>query len=74
MTVTVAKKKKAKPATSPLNKTRRFSMERLSEPSTWGGILAVAAAITTGGASVLADPILLGQIAAGLGMVFSKEG
>lgn len=72
MTATVAKK--AKPATSPSNKTRRFSMERLSEPSTWGGILAVAAAIITGGASVLADPILLGQIAAGLGMVFSKEG
>lgn len=72
MTATVTKK--ARPATSPSSETRRFSMERLSEPSTWGGILAVAAAITTGGASVLADPVLLGQIAAGLGMVFSKEG
>lgn len=48
--------------------------KKLSEPTTWAGLLTVAAAIASGGASVLADPAMLAQVASGIALVFAREG
>lgn len=52
----------------------RFSRDRLKEPSTWAGIISIACAVATGGASAVMDPVLQPVLIAGLGLVLNKEG
>lgn len=47
--------------------------KRLSEPTTWAGVLTVLAAAMTGGTSLLTDPTVLTQVAAGIALVLAKE-
>lgn len=47
--------------------------KRLSEPTTWAGILTVLTAAMTGGTSLLTDPTVLTQVAAGIALVLAKE-
>lgn len=54
--------------------SRRSFKSIASEPSTWAGVLSIAAAVITGGASVFADPALMTSVAAGLALVLTKEG
>lgn len=68
----------AKTAVQPVSSLRprtcRAPVDFLREPSTWAGLLSIAAAIATGGASVLTDPILLAQVGTGIGLVLAREG
>lgn len=75
--MTVAAKsspKRASPAKPEVVKRGRLSLARFKEPSTWAGVLSIACALATGGASVLVDPMLQGQIISGLGLILAKEG
>lgn len=45
----------------------------MREPSTWAGILSIAAACLTDGVGALTNPALLSQIGAGLALVLTKE-
>lgn len=56
------------------NSRSRFSRDRLKEPSTWAGIISIACAVATGGASALVDPILQPVLVAGIGLILNKEG
>lgn len=52
----------------------RSLVELLKEPSTWAGLFTVAAAVVSGGGSMLTDPSLVLNAIAGLGLVLAKEG
>lgn len=41
--------------------------------TTWAGILSIGAAIATGGASVLTDPVLLQTIGAGIALLVAEN-
>lgn len=72
----MATARKAKTENSPsATKPRRtgLSFDRLREPSTWSGIAMIGTAIATGGASAFVTPALLGQMMAGLGLIFTQE-
>lgn len=60
-------------ATVPATKTQRIK-KKLSEGTTWAGLLTVAAAVASGGATVLTSPTLLTQIAGGIALILAKEG
>lgn len=45
----------------------------LKQGTTWAGIFSIAAAVATGGASVLTDPYMVAQIGAGLGLLFAEN-
>lgn len=65
---------KPKPPTDEVvSPSKRTIKKVLREPSTWAGLLSIAAACLTGGASALTDPVLLSQIGAGLALVLTKE-
>lgn len=53
--------------------TKAVVAKRLSEPTTWAGLLSLAAIISTQGVAALAQPNVLMQAAAGIALVFSKE-
>lgn len=46
----------------------------LSEGTTWAGLLTIAAAVATGGASVFTDPLILSEVGAGIALIFAREG
>lgn len=54
--------------------TKVSAKKKLSEGTTWAGLFTIAAAIATGGVSVLTDPALLTQIAGGIALVIAREG
>lgn len=65
---------KPKPPTDEVVSSNKRTIKKVvREPSTWAGLLTVAAAFLTGGASALTDPVLLSQIGAGLSMIALKE-
>lgn len=41
--------------------------------TTWAGILSIGAAIATGGASVLTDPVLLQTVGAGIALLVAEN-
>lgn len=45
----------------------------LKQGTTWAGILSIAAAIATGGVSVLTDPLMIAQIGAGIGLLVAEN-
>lgn len=45
----------------------------LKQGTTWAGILSIAAAVATGGTSILADPTALGAIGAGIALIFAEN-
>lgn len=53
--------------------TRTIVAKRLSEPTTWAGLLSLAAIVGAQGLAALAQPTVLMQAAAGIALVFSKE-
>ena len=59
---------------SPKTTTQRTLPKLLKEPSTVAGLLTIAGAVYTGGASVLLDPQSWMTIGAGLALIFTKEG
>lgn len=57
------------------NKMNKRSIRQiLSEPTTWAGFMTIAAALATGSISALTDPVILGQVGAGLALVLAREG
>lgn len=46
----------------------------MREPTTWAGLFSIGAAVATGGASLLTDPVFLTKVGAGLALVLAKEG
>lgn len=61
------------PTDEVVSPNKRTIKKVLREPSTWAGLLSIAAAVLTGGAGALTDPVLLSQIGAGLALVLTKE-
>lgn len=55
-------------------KSNRTIKQIATEPTTWAGLLTVAASILSGGVAALADPIVLTQVAAGLSLILAREG
>lgn len=47
--------------------------KRLSEPSTWAGLLSIAALVATKGATALYEPGNIMAAASGLALIFTKE-
>lgn len=45
----------------------------LKQGTTWAGIFSIAAAIATGGASVLTDPQAISAIGAGIALLFAEN-
>lgn len=45
----------------------------LKQGTTWAGIFSIAAAIATGGVSVLTDPYMIAQIGAGIGLLIAEN-
>lgn len=58
----------------PVGTTPKRSIKQMvTEPTTWAGLFTIGMAVATGGASLLTDPQLLAQVAAGLSLVLAKE-
>lgn len=53
---------------------RRSLKAILTEPTTWAGLLTVAATVATGGVGALTSPTAWAQLGAGLALVFAREG
>lgn len=60
--------------TSPKTANPRTLPKVLREPSTIAGLLTIAGAVYTGGASVLLNPQAWTAIGAGIALIFTKEG
>lgn len=60
--------------TVPVKSGTRSVRAVLSEPTTWAGVLLGISALYTGGLGVLTDPVVLGQIGAGISLIFAREG
>lgn len=70
----VAKKPRAKRVAAPVvveSTTRKKPF--FMQGTTWAGILSIGAAIAAGGASALADPVLLQTIGAGIALLIAEN-
>lgn len=56
------------------SKKRRSPLRMLREPTTWAGLLSIAAAVATGGVENVFSPTLWSQLGAGCALIFAKEG
>lgn len=72
---TVVKKKSVRKARAPVAIDGPYTSKKplLKQGTTWAGLFSIAAAIATGGTSVLLDPILLTQIGAGIGLLVAEN-
>lgn len=60
-------------APSPKLSLRSTWRGALTEPSTWAGVATIIGALATSGLAGLASPDVLGQIAAGAGLIALRE-
>lgn len=65
---TKTKRPKATPETG-----MEYVVARLTEPSTWAGILTIGAMFATGDLSSWLNPVTLPTLIAGVGLILSKD-
>lgn len=66
--------RKTSSAAAAAKRAPRTIGEFAREPSTWAGLLAIASAIATGGATALTNPALLSTVGSGLALILTREG
>lgn len=72
---TIAKKKSVRKTRAPvaIDGPHMNKKPLLKQGTTWAGLFSIAAAIATGGTSVLLDPVLLTQIGAGISLIVAEN-